>query len=66
MLTETQINQIASEINITDIYDYVKDHLKEYQDFLNVEKNKKNNKVEDNYEKIINDIIVSGKLEVPI
>ncbi len=66
MLTEAQINQIASEITIADVYEYVKSHQKEYQEFLKKELEEKNLKVEDPYTKTIDDIILSGKLEVPI
>lgn len=66
MLTEAQINQIASEITIADVYEYVKNHQKEYQEFLKKELENKDLKVEDPYTKTIDDIIVSGKLEVPI
>ena len=66
MLTEAQINQIASEITIADVYEYVKSHQKEYQEFLKKELEEKDLKVEDPYTKTIDDIILSGKLEVPI
>lgn len=66
MLTETQISQIASEITIADVYEYVKSHEKEYQEFLKKELEEKDLKVEDPYTKTIDDIILSGKLEVPI
>ena len=54
------------EITIADVYEYVKNHQKEYQEFLKKELENKDLKVEDPYTKTIDDIIVSGKLEVPI
>lgn len=65
-MNETQINQIASEISITDVYEYVKNHPKEYKEFIDKEENKKQIKVEDPYDKIVENIVISGKMEVLI
>lgn len=65
-MNETQINQIASEISITDVYEYVKNHPKEYKEFIDKEEKKKQIKVEDPYDKIVENIVISGKMEVLI
>ena len=66
MLTEQQIKQIASEISIVDVYEYVKNHQKEYEEYINNEAKKKDNNFEDPYDKVIEKIVINGKLEVPI
>ena len=62
MLTESQINEIASGISVTDVYEYIKNHTKEYQEFLK----KEQTGLDDPYTNTINDIISCGKIEVPI
>ena len=66
MLTDEQAKQIASEITIADVYEYVKNHPKEYSDFIEKEQKKKNNKFEDPYDKVVENIVINGILEVPI
>lgn len=65
MMTENQIKMIASEILITDVYEYVKEHPVEYMKFINEEK-QKNKDHEEPYEEILDNVIVNGKMEVPI
>lgn len=66
MLTDEQVSQIASEITIADVYEYVKNHPKEYKEFIDKEQNKRNNNVEDPYDKVVENIVINGILEVPI
>lgn len=41
-LTKEQINMFCSYISISDIHDYIKNHRKEYEDFLKNNKEKSN------------------------
>lgn len=66
MLTDEQASQIASEITIADVYEYVKNHPKEYKEFIDKEQNKRNNNVEDPYDKVVENIVINGILEVPV
>ena len=66
MLTDEQVSQIASEITIADVYEYVKNHPKEYKEFIDKEQNKRNNNVEDPYDKVVENIVINGILEVPV
>ena len=66
MLTDEQSSQIASEITIADVYEYVKNHPKEYKEFIDKEQNKRNNNVEDPYDKVVENIVINGILEVPV
>ena len=62
-MNESQINAIANEISLLDVYEYIKNHSLEYNKYLSEIKNKEPN---DNYCKIIDEIISSGKIEVQI
>jgi len=66
MLTDEQASQIASEITIADVYEYVKNHPKEYKEFIDKEQNKRKNNVEDPYDKVVENIVINGILEVPV
>lgn len=62
-MNESQVNAIANEISLLDVYEYIKNHSLEYNKYLSEIKDKEPN---DNYCKNIDKIISSGKIEVQI
>lgn len=62
-MNENQVNAIANEISLLDVYEYIKNHALEYNKYLSETKDKEPN---DNYSRIIDEIISSGKIEVQI
>lgn len=62
-MNENQVNAIANEISLLDVYEYIKNHALEYNKYLSEAKDKEPN---DNYSRIIDEIISSGKIEVQI
>lgn len=65
MLSEKQIEEIASNILVNDVIDYVKINKKDFQKFVE-EKRNKQHKQNDEELKIIEDIINKGKIEVKL
>jgi hypothetical protein len=64
MLSEKQIEDIAYNILIDDVLDYVKEHPKDYKNFI--EKKRKKQIAESEELKILEEVINSGKIEIPI
>ena len=62
-MNENQVNAIANGISLFDVYEYIKNHTLEYNKYLSETKDKEPN---DNYSRIIDEIISSGKIEVQI
>lgn len=62
-MNENQVNAIANGISLLDVYEYIKNHTLEYNKYLLETKDKEPN---DNYSRIIDEIISSGKIEVQI
>lgn len=62
-MSENQVNAIANEISLLDVHEYIKNHSLEYNKYLSEIKDKVPN---DDYCKIIDEIISSGKIEVQI
>ena len=62
-MNKNQVNAIANEISLLDVYEYIKNHALEYNKYLSETKDKEPN---DNYSRIIDEIISSGKIEVQI
>ena len=66
MLTDYQINAIASSISSLDVIEYINTHEKEYQKFLVEEKKKeKEDIINEEYRKI-EETINLGKLELSV
>lgn len=64
MLSEKQIEEIAYNILIDDVLDYVKEHPKDYKNFI--EKKRKKQIAESEELKILEEVMNLGKIEIPI